>query len=74
MNYLIPFLAIASPTSDNLLDLLFKVAIAVVIIGAILALVKWAGWTIPQPVWIVGGALVAILLIILLFRLFGLLV
>lgn len=56
------------------LGLLFKVAIACVIIWAIYALLQWAGITIPRPIQIIFIALVCILIIYWLFELFGLLI
>lgn len=73
MNALL-ILSAAMPSTGSLLGLLFYVAIAAVVIWAIVALVKWSGIPIPQPVWIIFTALVCILLIVLLFRFFGLLI
>lgn len=53
--------------------LLFKVAVAVVVIWALYALLKWSGLIIPQPVWIILSALAAILLIYWAFQLFEML-
>lgn len=55
----------------GLVGLLFKVAIACVVLWAIYALLQWAGITIPQPVWIIITALVCILLIYWVFQIFG---
>lgn len=62
------------PSSASLIGLLIWVAIAAVVIWAIIALVKWSGIPIPQPVWIILTAFVCIALIILIARLFGILV
>ena len=62
---------LALPTGA--LGLLFQVAIACICIWGIIALVRWAGWVIPEPVRIIFMCLVAILLIIWLFKLFGML-
>jgi len=64
-------LLLAAPSTTGLVQLLIYVAIAVVVIAAIIALVKWSGITIPQPVIIVFWALLAIILIIWLARAFG---
>ena len=56
------------------IGLLFKIAIACVIIWAIKALLDWAGIAIPRPIWILLIALVCIILIYWLFELFGALV
>jgi len=61
----------AAPSTGGLVSLLIYVAIAVVVIAAIIALVKWSGITIPQPVVIVFWALLAIILIIWLAKFFG---
>lgn len=55
----------------GLVGLLFKVAIACVVLWAIYALLQWAGITIPKPVWIIITALVCILLIYWVFQIFG---
>lgn len=73
MNTLALFLA-AIPSSSSLLGLLLWVAIAAVVIWAIIALVRWSGIPIPQPVIIIFVALASILGIILLFRLFGVII
>ncbi len=69
MSLLIAAAALAFP--GGALGLLFKVAIACVIIWAIYALLQWAGVTIPRPVQIIFIALACILVIYWLFELFG---
>lgn len=49
MNTLLAFLA-AAPSTSDMIGLLVWVAIACVVIWGIIALVKWSGLTIPQPV------------------------
>ncbi len=71
MNYLMLASAI---TTSSLLGMLLYVAIAAVIIWAVIALVRWSGIPIPQPVIIILTALICILLIVWLFRVFGVLV
>jgi len=61
------------PSTSSLLGLLIWVAVACVVIWAIIALVKWSGIPIPQPVWILLSAFIGIALILLIARLFGVL-
>lgn len=63
----------AVPSSSTLIGLLVWVAIAAVVFWGILALIKWSGVTIPQPVIIVFWCFLAIGLILLIARFFGLL-
>jgi hypothetical protein len=63
--------SIAGPSVHGLISLLVIVAIAVVVIWAIIALIKWSGVAIPQPVYIVLGAFIAIGLILLIARAFN---
>jgi len=70
MNTLL-FLA-ALPSTSSLIGLLVWVAIAAIVIWGIIALVKWSGIVIPQPVWIILTCFVCIALILLIARLFGL--
>ena len=65
------FSAIAIPSSGSLVGLIIWAAILAVAVWAIIALVKWSGVQIPQPVWIVLSALVAIFLILFIARIFG---
>jgi hypothetical protein len=58
-------------SSSGLLHLLYVVAIAAVVIAGIVALIKWAGWVIPEPVRIVFWVLIGVALIVILFRAFG---
>lgn len=55
-----------------MLSLLIWVAIACVVIWAIIALVRWSGIPIPQPVWIILTAFLAIALILFIAKMFGL--
>ncbi len=71
MNQLLILAALAFPAGA--LGILFKVAIACVIIWAIYALLQWAGIAIPRPIQIVFIALACILVIYWLFELFGVL-
>ena len=70
MNLLALTLA-AVPSTTGLVSLLIWVAIVVIVIAAIIALVKWSGIAIPQPVWIVLWAIIAIVLILWIARMFG---
>lgn len=58
----------------GLISILFYVAILVIVIWAIIALVNWLGWTIPEPVRIIFIALICIVLVVLLFRALGFIV
>ncbi len=71
MNALLALAAL--PGASSIVGLIVWVAIACVAVWAITALVKSTGWNIPQPVWIVLTALVAIFLILLIAKFFGLL-
>jgi len=62
----------ALPSTGSLVGLLVWVAIAAIVIWAIVALIKWSGIPIPQPVWIILAAFIGIALILLIARLFGL--
>lgn len=64
-------LLLAATSTASLVSLLIWVAIAVIVIGAIIALIKWSGIVIPQPVVIVFWALLAIVLILWLANFFG---
>ncbi len=63
----------ALPSTSALLSLLVWVAIFAVVVAAIIALVKCTGIAIPQPVWIVLWAFIAVGLILLIARVFGML-
>ena len=58
---------------SGLLGLLFWVAVLCVVVWAIIALVRWSGLPIPEPVRIVFIALACIFLIALCFKIFALL-
>lgn len=60
------------PSTGSLLSLLIWVAIACVVVWAIIALIKWSGVPIPQPVWIILTAFIAIALILFIAKMFGL--
>ncbi len=51
------------------LGLLFKIAIFCVIVWGIIALLKWLGWGLPEPVRIIGIVVLSIILIYWLFEL-----
>ncbi len=72
MNTLALALLASVPSTSGLISLLVWVAIAAVVCWAIIALVKWSGVPIPQPVWIILAAFVAIFLILFIARMFGL--
>jgi len=59
-------------STSGLVGLLIYVAIVAVVVWGIIALVKWSGITIPQPVYIILVCLVCIFLILLIARAFGL--
>jgi hypothetical protein len=59
------------PSTGNLIQLLIWFAVAAIVVWAIIALVKWSGVPIPQPVWIILGAFAGIALILFIARLFG---
>ncbi len=66
-------LAASLLTGSSMVSLLIQVAIAAVVIWAIIALIRWSGIPIPQPVIIILTALVAIFLILWMARIFGIL-
>lgn len=71
---LAPIIAAAIvPSTGSLIGLLVWVAIACIVIWAIIALVKWSGIPIPQPVYIILAAFVGIACILLIARAFGML-
>lgn len=59
------------PSTGGLIGILVWVAIAAIVVWAIIALVKWSGIPIPQPVWIILAAFVGIAAILLIARAFG---
>ncbi len=61
----------ALPATGGLVQLFVYVAIAALVVWGIIALVRWSGVPIPQPVIIVLTVLVGIFLILLLARAFG---
>lgn len=71
MNSLLISLAQLHPSTSGLIGLLVWVAIACIVGWAIIALVKWSGIPIPQPVWILLAAFVGIALILIIARFFG---
>lgn len=73
MNALL-LLATGLPSAGSLIGLLVWVAIAAVVVWAIIALVRWSGIPIPQPVWIILTAFLGIACILLIARFFGMLV
>jgi len=70
MNSLLAVLAVL-PGTGSLIGLLVWVAIACIVAWAIIALIKWSGIPIPQPVWIILTAFIGIALILLIARFFG---
>lgn len=62
---------IALVSTGSLIGLLVWVAIACIVVWAIIALVKWSGIPIPQPVWIILTAFIGIALILVIARFFG---
>lgn len=73
MNTLLLATVVAPFSAGGLIGLLVWVAIAAVVVWAIIALVKWSGIPIPQPVWIIFTAFLAIAAILLIARAFGML-
>lgn len=61
----------ALPSSAELLSLLVWVAIACVVVGGIIALIKWSGVQIPPPVVIIFWCFVAVAMILFIARVFG---
>ncbi len=59
------------PSTGGLIGLLVWVAIACIVAWAIIALIKWSGIPIPQPVWILLTAFIGIALILIIARFFG---
>lgn len=55
-----------------MLSLLIWVAVACIVVWAIIALVRWSGIPIPQPVWIILTAFLGIALILFIAKVFGL--
>lgn len=68
MNMLLPLL-LTLTFPGGPLGLLFKIAIACVIIWGIWALLQWLGWTIPRPVQIIAICVISIIIIYWLFEL-----
>lgn len=62
-------LILSSLIAEGWLGILEKIAIFCVVVWAVWALIQWAGWTVPQPIWILLYALVTIVLIVWLFEL-----
>ena len=56
---------------DALIHAFIVLAIVALIIWGVIALLKYMGWTIPQPVWIVLTVLGGIFIIVWLARVFG---
>lgn len=59
------------PGVSGLIGILVWVAIAVLVAWGVIALVKWSGIPIPQPVWIILTVFIGIALILLIARFFG---
>lgn len=59
------------PSIGGLIGLFIWVAIAALVIWGIIALVRWSGVSIPQPVWIILTVFIGIFLILLIARFFG---
>lgn len=56
---------------DALIHAFIVLAIVALIIWGVVALLRYMGWAIPQPVWIVLTVLGGIFLIVWLARVFG---
>ena len=65
--------AFTVPAAGSLMGILFWVAVLAVVFVAIVAIVRQTGIVIPPIVRIIFWALVSIFLIVLLFKLFGVL-
>jgi hypothetical protein len=63
--------AVALPSVAGLVHIFIVLAIVALIVWGVIALIRYAGWTIPQPVWIVLTVLGGIFLIVFLARVFG---
>ena len=70
MNTLLITLAVL-PSTGGLIGFLVWVAVAAIVIWAVIALVRWSGLPIPQPVIIIFTAFVGIFLILLMARALG---
>ena len=51
-------------TGSAAIDFLIVLGIACILIVTVIKVVQSMGWQIPQIVWIIGGAIVAILLLL----------
>lgn len=61
------------PTVNTMLGWLIWIAIAAIVVWAVVALVKWSGLPVPQPVWIILAAFIGIALILIIAKMFNLL-
>lgn len=59
------------PSTSSLVGLLVWIAIACIVAWAIIALIKWSGIPIPQPVWVILTAFIGIFLVLMIARFFG---
>lgn len=66
------FLLATLPSTGAMLSLLIWVAVACIVVWAIIALVRWSGVPIPQPVWIILTGFLGIALILFIAKMFGL--
>lgn len=67
-----PLILALLPSTGSLLGLFVWVAIAALVIWGIIALVKWSGIPIPQPVWTILTVFIGVVLILAIARFFGL--
>lgn len=59
------------PSTTGLIQLFVWIAIAALVVWGIVALVRWSGIPIPQPVWIILTVFIGIFLILLIAKFFG---
>lgn len=59
------------PSVGALVHVFIILAIVALIVWGVIALIRYSGWVIPQPVWIVLTVLGGIFLIVFLARIFG---
>ncbi len=69
---LLAFLADAAlPSVGALIHIFLVLAIVALIVWGVISLIRYSGWTIPQPVYIVLTVLGGIFLIVWLAKVFG---
>lgn len=71
MNSIVLLAQAGLPSISVLIHVFIWLAIVALIVWGVVALLRYAGWAIPQPVWIVLTVLGGIFLIIMLAKVFG---